>query len=328
MKNFLSGSHEEVLKMKEKALKLWLALPVKYNLSLRIIDSSGDRIYNSRNLKDCYYIKDAENIAYCQDIWAKTNNCYDYSVWGDGAENIYECMTCGMGIARLKFCFNCWEGASDLEYCVYCIGSTNCFGCVGLYKKKYCIFNKQYTKEDYEILKDKIINHMKEFPYVDKKGRIYGYGEFFPFDLSPTAYNESASCDFFPLKKEEIESKGYTYRELNKRSFTKTILAKDLPDSIDDINDDFTKEIIECSNCLGAFQVIPIELQFYKKIKLPLPRLCHDCRFVERFKFVNPPIFYKRNCMNEGCNNEFKTTYGPKRKEIVYCEKCYQEEVN
>jgi len=27
------------------------------------------------------------------------------------------------------------------------------------------------------------------------------------------------------------------------------------------------------------------------------------------------------------CPNEFQTTYSPKRKEIVYCEKCYQEEV-
>ena len=58
-------------------------------------------------------------------------------------------MTCGFGIFNLKFCFNCWEGARDLEYCGFCIGSKSCFGCVGLYKKEYCIFNKQYTKEEY-----------------------------------------------------------------------------------------------------------------------------------------------------------------------------------
>lgn len=27
------------------------------------------------------------------------------------------------------------------------------------------------------------------------------------------------------------------------------------------------------------------------------------------------------------CPNEFETTYAPERKEIVYCEQCYREEV-
>jgi hypothetical protein len=31
--------------------------------------------------------------------------------------------------------------------------------------------------------------------------------------------------------------------------------------------------------------------------------------------------------MKEGCDVEFKTTYAPERKEIVYCEKCYKKEM-
>jgi len=27
------------------------------------------------------------------------------------------------------------------------------------------------------------------------------------------------------------------------------------------------------------------------------------------------------------CENEFETTYDTERKEIIYCEKCYQQEV-
>jgi hypothetical protein len=147
MKLFVSGSYIEVGEAQKKARDLWMTFPVRYNHSIRTINASGDRLYDSRNLTDCYYVKGAENLKYCQDIWAKTTDSYDYSVWGDGAENIYECMTCGMGVFNLKFCFNCWEEAHDLEYCGYCIGSSNCFGCVGLYKKQYCIFNKQYTKK-------------------------------------------------------------------------------------------------------------------------------------------------------------------------------------
>ncbi len=31
--------------------------------------------------------------------------------------------------------------------------------------------------------------------------------------------------------------------------------------------------------------------------------------------------------MKEGCQNEFETSYAPDRPEIVYCERCYQQEV-
>jgi hypothetical protein len=31
--------------------------------------------------------------------------------------------------------------------------------------------------------------------------------------------------------------------------------------------------------------------------------------------------------MKEGCKNEFETSYAPEGSEIVYCERCYQQEV-
>jgi hypothetical protein len=169
--NFTSNSYKDLQDMRKKSINFWLNFPNKFYHGLRIIDSTGERIFDSKNVKDCYYVKGGENLRFCQDMWTATNS-YDYSVWGDGAENIYECMTCGLGIYNLKFCLNCWEEAHDLEYCIYCVGSKNCFGCVGLYKKEYCIFNKQYTKEEYFSLREKIIKQMNEIPYIDEKGRM------------------------------------------------------------------------------------------------------------------------------------------------------------
>ena len=325
---FNSGSYQEVIQMLERAHEFWLTFPIKYNHSLRVVNATGDRLYDSRNLKDCYYVREAENLAYCQDIWSKTSSCYDYSVWGDGAENIYECMTCGDGVANLKFCFNCWEGARDMEYCAYCVGSSNCFGCVGLYKKEYCIFNKQYTKEEYFELREKIIKHMNDMPYVDKKGRTYRYGEFFPFEISPTAYNESLAHDFVPLTKDQVEEKGYVWHDIVLRDFEKTVQAQDLQDDIQDASDGILSDIIECTDCQRPFRVIESELQFYKSVPLPLPRKCHDCRFVDRFAFVKPPKFYQRSCMKEGCSNTFSTPYSSDDPNIIYCEEHYQEEVS
>jgi len=327
LNNFKSSSYIATQDMIRKVMNFWLLYPNKFYHGIRVVNSTGERLFNSKNVKNSYYVKNAENLRYSQDIWGKTSNCYDYSVWGDGAENIYECMTCGMGCYNLKFCFNCWEGPRDLEYCIYCIGSKNCFGCVGLYKKEYCIFNKQFTKEEYEQLVPKIIEHMNNMPYVDQLGRMYKYGEFFPFDMSPNSYNESMAQDFFPLDSESAKKNGFIWREPKLREFDITIDSKDLPDNINRVTEEICKEIIKCESCGKAYKIIPMELQFYKRVVLPIPHLCLDCRFIERFKLVNPPKLWHRACMNEGCKNEFETSYAPERPEIIYCESCYQKEV-
>ena len=113
-----------------------------------------------------------------------------------------------------------------------------------------------------------------------------------------------------------------------------TIKASDLPDNIKDVDDSILKEVIECNNannnCAGSkvLRIIPQELKFYKKMNLPLPRLCPDCRHRERIKQRNPLKLWKRKCMNKGCDNTFETTYSPDRKEIIYCEECYNKEVS
>ena len=75
----------------------------------------------------------------------------------------------------------------------------------------------------------------------------------------------------------------------------------------------------------GVYRILPQELEFYRKMNLPLPRLCPDCRHYERIKQRNPLKLYKRKC--DKCGKEILTTYSPDRPEIVYCEKCYLEEV-
>ena len=298
------------------------------------VNSAGEYINNSKNVIDSYFINNGENLKFCHFLDHKQSkkDSHDLSGFGINTQSSYDCIGVGAGINNLKFCWHCFPQCSDMEYCINCSSSSNLFACVGLRHKSYCILNKQYTKEEYEKLVPKIKAHMNDMPYTDKQGNIYKYGEFFPPELSPFAYNETIAQEYFPLKKEEAIKKGYRWYDKPKSKYTPTIKAKDLPDHIKDVKDSILKEVIECDSkqCKGSgvYRIIEKELEFYKNQNLPLPRLCPDCRHHERIKQRNPMKLYERECMKEGCDVKFQTTYAPDRPEIVYCEKCYQEGIN
>ena len=222
----------------------------------------------------------------------------------------------------------------DSRYNEECQNSQSIFGCEGLRKKSYCILNKQYTKEEYEALVPKIIKHMNEMPYIDKVGRRYKYGDFFPSDLAPFAYNESIAQEYYSLSKEQAQGSGYLWKDAEERNYNIIIKNADIPDDIKTVGDDILKQMIECGHqgkcleqCTEAFKITPYELEFYKRMNLPLPRLCHNCRHYQRIHLRNPLKLWHRKCMHEGCSNEFETTYAPDRQEVIYCESCYQKEM-
>ncbi len=276
---------------------------------------------------------------------------------------MYECHACGIGTQNVKFCLFTQEDAHDVEYSMVCSGASYLFGCVGVRKKQYCILNKQYTKDEYEKLRIRIIEQMNAMPYTDKAGRVYRYGEFFPVELSPVGYNESMAQEYFPLGKEETVSQGYKWRDTAARDYKVTKRPDELPDSIGEVPDTIGNEVIACAHstsswqgtnggacnqlCTTAFRILPDELTFYRKLGVPLPRLCHNCRTFERLAQRTGLEIYPRACECAGakskngiyanttahphgmnpCSNQFETAYGPDRKEIVYCESCYQSEV-
>ncbi len=358
--NFINGlnlgSFGSIKKLKEKIEKFWSEFPVKNMHGRQNINVTGDNIYQSKNIKNSFIIEESENLKYCFEILFNggAKDSMDYHRYGLGSELMYECIVCGDKAYKSKFCSNCYPSPRELSYCLTCASSANCFGCIGLRNKQYCILNKQYTKEEYEELVPKIIKHMEDVPYVDKKGRVYKYGEFFPAELSPLAYNETVVQEYFPLTKEQAIEKGYSWKDPEERNINITIKSEDLPDHIKDVDDSILKQIIECQHkgtcneqCTTAFKIIEAELEFYRKMNLPLPRFCPNCRHYQRIKQRNPIKLWKRTCQCAGtksengiyqntivhahgenpCPNEFETTYAPERQEIVYCEQCYQAEV-
>jgi len=336
LKKFNPGSYKNTLALKKKANNLWLKHPVKYMHGRKNVNVIGEDIYNSKNVFDSHGIKDGEDMKYCQLIlFCPSKDCHDITV--AGGELCYEIEEAGgynvkfswMDLAKsLK---NLNLGFYNTEYTIGGRNSHHLFGCVGMRNKKHCILNKQYTKKEYKELVPKIKKHMNEMPYIDKKGRIYKYGEFLPVEFSPFGYNETLANEYFSLTKEQAIEKGYQWYDKSKPEYKATIEAKGLPDDIKDVGNKILKEVIVCGskNCQGSgvFRLIPDELKFYQKQNLSLPRLCPDCRHNERVSQRNPMKLWERQCMKKGCEAAFQTTYAPERKEIVYCEACYNKEV-
>lgn len=352
---FNVNSYSAIQDLKNKVAEFWLKMPHKYMHGIQNLNSTGDYIYNSKYVKNSFIVAKSEHCKYCMWLITKGNkDCYDFTQFGENGQRVYEALVCGKNISDVVGSISALEGR-NMYYCMYCFNNnSNIFGCIGLRSKQYCILNKQYTKEEYEELIPKIIKHMNDMPYVDKEGRAHSYGDFFPSEISQFSYNETSAQEFFPMTKDSAKSAGFLWKEPKEKNYQITMQSTDLPDTISDVEDDITSQIIECEHegkcdeqCTSAFRIIPQEFQFYKKANIPLPRLCPNCRHYQRVKNRNPIKFVHRKCScsgetsenklykntvkhfhdSESCPNEFETSYAPDRPEIVYCEQCYQTEV-
>lgn len=279
---------------------------------------SGDYLYHCRNSFDCFDCVNMEDSRYCTNMKGGGKDCYDLIRWGNPAEKCYESCGVGEGATNVAFCCCCWNGISDLYYCQFCISCSNCFGCVGLRHKQYCIFNKQYEKEEYFAHIAKLIEHMQS---------THEWGEYFPTQQSAFPYNESDAMEYYPLDTAEIERQKWWYREHVDEipQVDKIIPADKLPQSIGDVPDDVLNWAIECEVSRRPFKVQKRELEFYRDMDLPLPKLHPDERHKKRMAKRNPRKLWERECGK--CGEKILTTYSPERLEIVWCETCYLAEV-
>jgi len=285
-------------------------------LSITMSESClGVDIKNCKNANRCFHIGKSNDVKYCYDVF-DIHNCYDVTISNEASERIYECQTAVWPVYRSAFCSFVTEHIRDCYYCADCSICSHCFGCVWLQNKEYCILNKQYTREEYEIEIWKIIWKMMS---------DWERWEFFPSSISPFGYNETTAQEYFFLTKNDALARWYKRQDneypINIPGNAQTIKAQDLPPNVQDITDEILNKVIVCEMTWRPFRIIKPELEFYRKHNLPLPRKHPDQRHLERMQLRNSRKMRDRNCAK--CWADIKTTYAPSRPEIVYCETCY-----
>lgn len=191
IKNFSLNTNEGT----EKAKKIWTEKRLKYpkreNHNINAENCTGEYISNSKNCHECYLMsKECEDCKFILNGFPGLKDSYDCTYSGGNGSLMYECMGSGIDEYMILFGNLCLNGSSYLQYCNVTMNCKNCFGCSNLKNKSYCILNKQYTREEYETLLPRIIEHMK---------KTEEYGKFFPSEISPFDYKESQAEQYFPI---------------------------------------------------------------------------------------------------------------------------------
>ena len=313
------GSYTKTEEYKKRLDEIKKSSIVKFANMVNCEDCIGDDLVGCKNAVKCYGCNNVENGKYTYRA-VNTKDAMDFM--GGGFERGYEVSNvgnAGVGYYFSEHCLYC----NNVYYCRHCFNSSDCFGCVGLIKKQYCILNKQYTKEEYERKVAQIIECM------EKSGE---WGDLFPIKENVYAYNETLANDNFPKTKEEAIAFGCKWQD-NDYSLKHDGPFYEPKDNIKDYVESDTERralltgILKCEESGKPFKIMPQELAFYLENNLPVTRKHFNVRFKERFAKRNPRELHHRKCMNESCQNEFETTYAPDRPERVYCESCYQREV-
>ena len=319
-------SFETIEKAKKEFEEIKLQAIRKYTSQTKCHNVTGDYLHNCHegvmlfdtyDSKNCSYMTDSENPIDSMDC----NNYYYKPEFGYNIMGALE----GSKLKNSAFVFYC----NEVEYCESCHHLSNAFGCIAVRKGNYMILNKQYTKEEYLELKKKIDEQIKNED---------DYGQFFPADLAPFGYNETLAQDFFPLERSVALERGYRWQEKNTGTFGKETMPENtIPSSITNVTDAITSEILACNECGKNYKITKAEFDFYKRMNLPIPHKDFECRHQARMAKRNPRKLYPGKCMcgienhlnhtGTKCEESFQTSYSPDRKEIVYCESCYNQEI-
>lgn len=304
-------SSEGIKQAKEIFEKMRLERIYKYANVVNCENSTGDFLTNCKNCTDSYDVNDSEDLMYvtvgvnakdlidCSNMYLKPQ--LNYQVLG--TIETYN-------VIFSLYIFN----SQDVAYSEFCFNSKNLFGCSGLRNKQYCVFNKQYSQEQYEALVAKIIEHM------EKTGE---WGKYFPANLSPFGYNETVAQEYIPLTKEAALQREYRWKDPDLREYKKQDFK--LPVNISEVTEEILEQTLGCSECRKNYKIIKTELARLKQIGFPIPVNCPSCRHEARMKLRNKRKLWERPCAK--CSLTMKTGFEPGRKERVYCDKCYLEEV-
>jgi len=204
------------------------------------------------------------------------DKCVDVVGFSDCISSSALTVASGGKATRLFNCIRCGPNVSDLYYSFDCSESRELLGCVGLKNAEYRVLNKQYTRAEYNLVKEQIISTLR------KKRQ---WGNPLAFKYSDFAYNGSLAHQLFPLSKvqagmfevgwdDEVEE-FKVERLISSPELIKQIA--DTPQSLEEAKQS-RDGVFVCELSGKLFRYLPGELALYSKLNIFPNPYAHDER--------------------------------------------------
>ncbi|MEK7105336.1 MAG: hypothetical protein AAB865_01495 [Patescibacteria group bacterium] len=292
------------------------AFPENFNMNSG--DSNGEYLTDCVRVTDSYYMNKCTDCAYNYGSGG-AEGCY-YLSSAYPATNSWMCAVL-LDCSNVKYSAMCGK-SRELEYCYNCHDSEYCFGSVGLRNKKFHIFNRPYSEEEYWKKVDELKCAMLD------RGE---YGEYFPLDLSPNGMQFSMTPILYDVEVDEMKKFNAPMYDPDRGAVLapkKTVEeaplnSADVPDCLKDVDPSLwvAKPFMD-QKVNRRWTVVPKEFEFYRSHNLPFPEEHYTSRLRRQIQMMNLPLREVVNCaachksITVGKNKTFTA-----RK--VYCTDCY-----
>lgn len=253
---------------------------------------SAERVYHSFTLSN---VKDTVDLA----LGFELERCANLVNSLKGYEN-----------KMVNMCDSC----VDVEYSELLTACEHCFGCIGLTRKQFCILNTQYTEEEYWKLVDQLKTEMLE------RGE---YGQFFPYRVSPWAYNTSHADALFPLTETDAQTLGARWYSFATERSVSVLPITALPSQLSETTDAILNNAYQCPASGRAFRIVKPELALHRDLGIALPRLHPTVRRKQRAKQLFPATLIERTCTD--CGASLLTRIPSSHPSSILCELCYEK---
>ncbi|MBU0531084.1 MAG: hypothetical protein ABIG32_00875 [Candidatus Uhrbacteria bacterium] len=289
------------------------------NFNIQAADSTGE------------YLNKVNGMHWCKNSHNNCHDCYYVDAGADqGSESAF--CNCVVSSSRIFGSINAIHSADmrytqacndcqNLEYSMQCFNCENCFGCVGLNRKKYCIFNKQYSEDEYWQQVDELKCRMLD------RGE---YGQWFPLSMSPVYVFDSGGAVQFGASREDLlrlgakeydpESCGAIGEDLVRQEARN---VSEVPDHIDELDPEEWANIpLYDPEEKRRFALLKPEIDFYQKHRLAPPNQHFIARTRAFEREMNTGTFIETDCHQ--CTHKVVVAENPTYKNRkIYCKACY-----
>ncbi|MCB0323790.1 MAG: hypothetical protein KDD69_09465 [Bdellovibrionales bacterium] len=270
-------------------------------------ENSGNYLYQCRSAFDSFECVDAANVVHCH--WLRgARDCLDGFGFGDGLSRSIQFVNVGSGAEGVINCIECWNNVRDLVYCSYCEESSDLFACVGLRGKQYCIFNTQYSKDEYFELRARIVAHLRERSI---------WGKFFPANFSGFAYNLSSANFYMPLSKVPAKMLGFRWDDGDEALKPSLLMGgvedsggdrfAEVPQRTEALSAQHVSELYLCELSGKPYRLAAQEIALYQALGVAPPGRCFEQRHQARIKRLSPRRLRSDKSPNSG--RSFRTAF-------------------